>query len=335
MMKQRYLFPKRYVVLASILAGIFILGACGQKEAELAKTPQPITPPPVVVHVAPPSTPVPPPEPAPTPFSFVWISDTQMYAKQNPEVLANVAQWMADNAAAENFIAALHVGDVVDERGKAEQWENIVPALTRIRQAMPLYVVAGNHDVTQPGFDYSDYLSHVFCDAKNPDLQYEGGQCFAQPLEAGGRKLLLLGIGWQGEESTHFPWVEEMMERYADHSVIILIHSFLRADGTPTAGGERLEALFAAYDNLRLVLCGHMHGEAKWEKSYAAGHTVHVLMFNLQEQHRKGEGLGYLRILTIDPVTGTLCVTTYSPFLDDYNYYEESVDSFALEGLFL
>ncbi|MCL2670750.1 MAG: metallophosphoesterase [Clostridiales bacterium] len=321
----------RFCALLLCVAALCVVCACADLPSQAHPTPPDPTPTPFTVEI---TIVTPAPTPIPTPFSFVWISDTQIYAAKYPEAFDETARWIADNAAAHNLIAALHVGDVVDNREKPEQWENIAPGMAAIRGAMPLYVVAGNHDVWRPVFDYTEYLSHDFCDAREPELLYEGGQCWAQPIDAGGLKILLLGIGWQGEETPHFDWVETQMAAHSNHVVIILIHSFLLADGMPTGGGERLEALFAAHPNLRLLLCGHMYGEAKWRKSYPAGHTVTALLFNLQEEHRNGEGLGYLRILTIDPATGNLSVVTYSPVLDDYNFYDDDVDSFILEGIF-
>jgi len=323
----------RFYTLLLCLAALCFACACIAGDGSTAPG---VTPASVLVNVGDVTdivvVPTPLPTPVPTPFSFVWISDTQMYAAKYPEAFDTVARWIANNAEAENLIAALHVGDVVDDRQKPEQWENIKPGMDVIRAALPLYVVAGNHDVARPDLDYSAYLSYDFCDAR--ELLYEGGQCWAQPIDAGGLKLLLLGMGWQGDETPHFDWVEAQLAAHRDREAIIIIHSFLEVEGVPTEGGTRIEALFAAHPNLRLVLCGHKHGESKWQKSYDGGHTVHALMFNLQEEHRNGDALGYLRIVTIDPATGDVSVVTYSPVLDDFNFYEDDIDCFVLEGVF-
>ena len=94
------------------------------------------------------------------------------------------------------------------------------------------------------------------------------------------------------------------------------------------------ETLLRDCQNVRLVLCGHRDGSARWQETYDDGaRTVNALLYNFQDD--KTKGLGYLRILTFDPVLRSVSVTTYSPYLDDYNYYETvSRDTFTLPNAF-
>ena len=121
-----------------------------------------------------------------------------------------------------------------------------------------------------------------------------------------------------------------MLETYPDHTAILLVHSFLTDKGNLTGTGKNLEKeLLSHYPNLRLVLCGHNDGSARWQKEYEDGHGVNALMYNFQDD--KKNGLGYIRILTFDPTDRSLHVTTYSPWFDDYNYYrDETKDTFTL-----
>jgi hypothetical protein len=285
-------------------------------------------------EAATPTTPI--PDPAPTPFSFVWVSDTQLLAKNSPKVFTAMAQWIVDNRATKNFLAVLQVGDVVDDRQDQRQWENIAEGMNILKGKLPLFVVAGNHDVARPGLDYTAFLSQDYCDAREPDNLFENGQSWVQPMEAGGHKLLLMGLGWQIEGTdTHFEWAAQQAEKYSDYDIIVVIHSFLNDDGSLTPTGIALEALFERFPQFRLVICGHMHGESKWEKTYEDGHHVYGLMFNLQEEHRNGLGYGYLRCLTFDPISGDMQCITYSPYIDDYNYFDDSRDTFVLNKVLI
>ena len=54
-------------------------------------------------------------------------------------------------------------------------------------------------------------------------------------------------------------------------------------------------------------------------------------MYNFQDD--KKYGLGYARILMFNTSTRNIAVTTYSPYLNDYNYYKDaSKDTFTIYG---
>ena len=99
-----------------------------------------------------------------------------------------------------------------------------------------------------------------------------------------------------------------------------------------TAMGKTLEReLLSACPNVKLVLCGHNDGSVRWEKAYEDDHVVNALMYNFQDD--KKYGLGYLRILTFDPMDRSVHVTTYSPWFDDYDYQKDAAkDTFTLEN---
>ena len=274
-------------------------------------------------------TPTPSPSPVPTPFSLYWVSDTQVYAYRNPRVFNKIFAYMANSCQEQNALGVVMTGDLVDNRNERRHWDNAKAAISLIEGKLPLWSVAGNHDVGADSADYKTYLSYGFCAAEEGDQLYRDGVCWYDTLTAGGQDLLLLGIGWQ-TDSHYLPWVKAVLETYPDHPAILLVHSFLTDKGGLTGTGKNLEReLLAAYPNIRLVLCGHNDGSARWQKTYEDGHTVNALLYNFQDD--KKWGLGYLRILTFDPLDRSLHVTTYSPWFDDYNYYkDETRDTFTL-----
>lgn len=56
----------------------------------------------------------------------------------------------------------------------------------------------------------------------------------------------------------------------------------------------------------------------RWIRDTRPDRTVHRMMMNVQDDLEKG--VGYLRILKLDPNEDTLEVVTYSPVLDRYGY---------------
>jgi len=195
-------------------------------------------------------------------------------------------------------------------------------------------MVCGNHDVNAPNLRYAKFLSYDFCDARDPALRYQDGVCWAQPLSAGGTDFLILGLGWR-KNADYLDWAREVLSAYPDRIVIVLVHDALTGAGALSDNGQILEReLFAAFPSIRHVICGHANGSFRQELTYPDGHSVHIQMFNFQEVQKRGKALGFLRILTFDPLDRSLSVTTYSPWLDQYNFTSENADTFVIKDAF-
>ena len=339
-------FRAFFLVSLAVLCGLYIYGRSVKTAGEppgLAGTPAPAfaqatfeTE--IITVPAPVSTPphtaaaVPTPTVEPTPFSFVWISDTQVYAYKFPAVFRAMTQWAVDEKETHNILAVLHTGDIVDNHTLPGHWQKADSAICLLAPGIPFYCVAGNHDVgmTQP--DYANYLFYDFNNARQP--LFAGGACWAQPLSAGGTDFLLLGIGWRPPDGW-LDWAKTVLDAHPDHVAILLTHSFLTGEGELTREGRLLEReILAAFPSVRLVLCGHNRGSARWEKTYENGRRrVHALMYNFQDDEVRG--LGYLRILMCNPLTRNIALTTYSPWLDRFNYQRDAdLDTFTLRNAF-
>ncbi len=289
-------------------------------------SPVPVTLPPTPV----PSSPSAPPRPSPLktePFSLIWFSDTQYYAYKRPEIFLSMADWAVKVRSEYDAAAVICTGDIVDNRNYTRHWTNAEAAIMRIRDAMPFYCVAGNHDVGADSVDYSTYRQYDFCSVPENMEVSDDGRCWVLPLPEQG--ILLCGIGWQNDTG-YADWLNERIDAYADLPAVLLVHNFLNDDGSLSVNGRRVEkAILAESASVRLVLCGHNDGSARWSKTYADGRTVNAVMYNFQDD--KKYGLGYARILMFNPTTRNIAVTTYSPYLNDYNYYKDtSKDTFTL-----
>ena len=274
-------------------------------------------------------TPTPTPTPVPTPFSLYWVSDAQVYAYRYPKIYNKMFAYMANTYEEQNALGVVMTGDMVDNRNEQRHWDHAKAAIGLIEGKLPLWCVAGNHDVGADKGDYRAYLSYGFCAAEEGDLLYKDGVCWYDTFTAAGQDFLLLGIGWQND-TNYLSWARGVLETYPDHSVILLVHSFLKDNGDLTGTGKTLEReLLSVYPNIRLVLCGHNDGSVRWQKEYEDGHLVNALLYNFQDD--KKYGLGYLRILTFDPEDRSLFVTTYSPWFDDFDYQKDTgKDTFTL-----
>ena len=300
----------------------------------LLETPVPAQPTlPPTVHVLPTQAPgtIPPTEPpaAAEPFSLIWFSDTQYYAYKRPEIFLSMADWALRIRSDYNAAAVVCTGDIVDNRNYTRHWTNAEAAIDRIRETMPFYCVAGNHDVGADTVDYTTYRQYDFCTTPEAMECSDDGRCWVLPLYKHG--ILLCGIGWQND-TAYADWLLARIEAYKDLPAVLLIHSFLNDDGSLSTNGKRVEKeILRNAPSVRLVLCGHNDGSARWSKTYDDEHTVNAMMYNFQDD--KKYGLGYARILMFNPNTRNIAVTTYSPYLNDYNYYKDtSKDTFTLYG---
>ncbi len=121
-------------------------------------------------------------------------------------------------------------------------------------------------------------------------------------------------------------WADDIMGQYPDRKVILNTHSALNTNATLTDEGETLLPLVRDNDNLRLLLCGHEHGEALKTLAYGKQETF-VLLADYQKLEKGGNG--YLRILTFVPAEDKLVVNTFSPFLEAYQTDADS--QFAID----
>ena len=291
----------------------------------LLATPTPVPPtlPPTAVP-----TPAPTAEPGKTePFSLIWFSDTQYYAYKRPEIFLSMADWALRIRSDYNAAAVVCTGDIVYNRNSTRHGTNAEAAIDRIRESMPFYCVAGNHDVGADTVDYSTYRQYDFCTTPEAMEFYDDGRCWVLPMREYG--ILLCGIGWQND-AMYADWLNERIDTYRELPAVLLVHSFLNDDGSLSVNGKRVEKeILRRSPSVRLVLCGHNDGSARWSKTYDDDHTVNAVMYNFQDD--KKYGLGYARILMFNPKTRNIAITTYSPFLNDYNYYKDtSRDTFTL-----
>ncbi|MBQ7277705.1 MAG: metallophosphoesterase [Clostridia bacterium] len=281
--------------------------------------------------VIPRATPSPTATAVPTPFSLYFVSDTQVYAYKYPKIFHAMFTYMANERNKLNALGVLMTGDIVDNRHLQRHWDNAQGALGLLDGRLPIWCVAGNHDVGADKAEYEKFLSYAFCTVQEAKKLYRDGVCWYDTLSAGGSTFLLLGLGWQVEDG-FLPWAKEVLDGHPDLPVILLVHSFLTDKGGLTAMGKKVEEqLLSQCPHPYLVLCGHNDGSARWSIDYGPGHFVNAMMYNFQDDKKKG--LGYLRILTFVPQNRSLEIVTYSPYLEDYNYYTDTDrDSFVLEN---
>ncbi len=281
------------------------------------------------------STPEPTPEPAPEPeaFSIAWMSDTQAYTAADNDVLGKMTQWISDTQKEYDTVLTVHTGDIVYNAYKEYQWQNATVAFARVPKEMHIVTVAGNHDQL-PDYDkHTPYLDHrVDTDFDPAHASDTTGYNYYTAFSAGGVPVIVFSLAY-GFEVEAIDWVNQICKEYADHYAVLCVHSYMSVGGYSSIGRRLIEGVVKKSPNIRLVLSGHEGGmvyipeELDDDGDGTPDRTVHQMMMNVQDDIYNG--VGYLRILRLDPKANTLEVITYSPVLDRYGYKSYVGDQFG------
>lgn len=355
----------RTIILCALLLALL---ACGETTAPIAErstpapqitatpvieedtpklsTPTPVptpTPEPTPVPTPEPTAtpePTPTPEPVPTPFSIVWMSDTQNLSRHNPDVFNCMRDWILSEREARNIVFFAHTGDVVDGLSQS-MWDVATEALMPILETIPSMVVSGNHDLSKD-LEHGPFLNRPYAKAVLKKGQtFENGLAAYVTFEAGGDTFLVFGIGYNVRGKKVQAWIRSVREQYPDAIVLYLMHYALQEDGRFGSHGKELfDSVIKEDPHARLLLSGHNDGALRRTDAFdddgdgVEDRTFTTIMFNYQDD--RTEGLGYLRILTFDPVTRSISVATYSPWFDRWGYPKTrpEEDAFVLENAF-
>lgn len=339
------------VILIAILAGLVICNFSDKSEPPQAQITRADSA--VEVMVAPAQAPTPPapealqqsepaavlteeaemPSEQKAPYTIVWMSDTQLYSENYPSTFEDMTTWIVQNREALNLQYVIHTGDIVNRRDKPKQWENARNALSVLEGEIPLFTVAGNHDISSGKRIYDEYLP-LFGEARLLALSpynsgsFAGGIGRYDLLEINGDPVILLSVGYR-PSSSELDWMNEVLAEHIDRTAILCFHGYLDTDGSFTTDGLKLSSeVVAKNPNVRLVLCGHRHGITHTTAEYddngdgSPDRTVYQLLADYQSEGKGG--MGYMVLLSFNKESGELDVTAYSPLLDDYNLFDDS-----------
>ena len=292
--------------------------------------------------VTPEPTPVPTPTPEP-PFTLAWASDTQIMIAHYRDMLPGfnaMCQWIADHAEDQRIVAFLHTGDMVDNCKNRGQWASFSSGMEIIAPKMPLFMTLGNHDFYD-GTIWPYWTEQFFFKDIPANRRFRSGQAAYLELTAGSTDLLLIHLCFREQTNrTAIKWLKDVCDAHADVPVIFVVHAYLTRRGELMNRAQVIEReLVSKCPNIRLILCGHSRGIARKTFTYdddgdgVPERTVHALMHDLQLDRTR---YGYINLLTYDPVTNSLSVDAYSPFLDDYICYDQDPDAerFTIENVF-
>lgn len=333
---------RRQVVLAGALASTGLLTACGSdNDADPAPAPP----------AAPPVPPAPPVPATISSFGLVVLPDTQFYSRYASEETGNQfarrygstpyaaqTQWIADNAAAFRIPFVIHVGDIVDQVKKPQQWEVADKAMKILEdKAVPYSVLAGNHDVlsdvgyetdrvggTDAGRDLAaePYLKWFGTERARRQATFGGrdpsGFHEYHVFQAEGQRFLVLSLSWRASDAG-IAWAREVLRANPTLPAILVNHQLIAIanDGVQPLevdyGLMLWERLIRDQDQIFMTVNGHHHGAARLTKTNTFGNAVEEMVVDYQMAYQGGNGL--LRFYEFDLTNNEIRALSFSPWV--------------------
>ncbi len=268
-------------------------------------------------------------------FSIIAIPDTQIYAYFDTQMAMDQTRWISDNREALNIVAAAHLGDSVHVPSDLKQWEYANRAFLELDPSIPYGISVGNHD--QDPFEQTDGESTVqynkyFGLETFSSRTYYGGHYGDNNdnsyilFSASGLDFVMLFLEFDDDPNIEvMDWAKSVLQSHPTRIGIVVVHSLLYQDGSWTTQGEAVFRNLKKEPNLRLMLGGHIPGQARRTDLFN-GNVIHSILSDYQEEEEGGNGK--LRIMRFSPAENTLFVTTYSPTTGEY--YTDDASTFSL-----
>ncbi|KEZ47326.1 lamin tail domain-containing protein [Metabacillus indicus] len=264
-------------------------------------------------------------------YTFAWMSDTQYYSESYPHIYQRQTEWIAQKQEELKIKYVFHTGDLVNISTDEKQWKNADTSMKVLDdQNIPYGVLAGNHDVNQVSNDYTDYYRY-FGENRFQSKDYYGGSYLNNRghydlISAGGNDYIMVYLGW-GVTDEGIAWMNDVLAAYPERKAILSFHEYLLASGTRHPLGEKLyNQVVVPNKNVFAVLSGHYHAAKTYIDQIddngdgTPDRTVTQMLADYQAGPEGGQG--YMRLLHFDQDNNRILVNTYSPYLDDYNYYD-------------
>jgi hypothetical protein len=276
-------------------------------------------------------------------FTFAVLPDTQFYSRYAAPSTGNQFQkfgsnpfesqtsWLTKNAQELDVPFVAHLGDVVDQVNKPEEWTVADNAVKTLEGAgLPYSILAGNHDVLDTGKFDTEYTvanepyakTFPVTRAQKNTATYGGADPTGfntwHTFAAEGRQFLVLALSWNASDAT-LAWADGVIKAHPTLPVILTTHQLIdiQADGeTPkeTEYGLRLwDKLIRGNDQIFLTFNGHYHGASRLTKINDFGHEVNEVVIDYQMAYQGGNG--YLGLYEFDFTNDRINAEGISPWV--------------------
>lgn len=255
-------------------------------------------------------------------FRVIAIPDSQYMSLGYPALFNTVTTWIKDNRDKKKIAFVIHEGDMVHNNTVAE-WQNASTAMSIMDGIVPYTPAVGNHDYTgsrdttnfNTYFPYNKYLA-----TDSFGGAYEVGKMdnTYHYFTAGGTDWMVFALEYNPRDEV-LAWASDTVSVNSDRRVIIETHAYLGIDNARTSiGGNVWNKLVKLHSNISFVVNGHYLGAngARLVSSGDNGNNVYQMFANYQDL--AFGGIGYIRVMKMNPSKNKVTVRTYSPFLNSY-----------------
>ena len=280
-------------------------------------------------------------------YSFVAVGDTQIVCESYPEHMATLYDWIVDNVESKKIAHVFGLGDITNHTTNAE-WQVAKQEIAKLDGVVPYSLIRGNHDK-------SNAFNKVFgTDTYKSQFAgfYEDGK-----LENSWRTFSVADVDYlfitmdYGPSDAILNWAGEIIKAHPHHRVIISTHAYMTrggvrltpavstvspnqknlTDGSTNNGQQMWNKLFSKYENIFMVLSGHVSTE-NVELSMAEGvhgNTVYQFLIDPQGLDATIGAMGMVAILYFSEDGRTVTVEQYSTVRQKY-YRSTSQFSFNI-----
>lgn len=278
-------------------------------------------------------------------FCIAWETDTQYYTEQWQHHFLNMNQWIVDNADDLKIKYVIHTGDIVDDYDMIYQWENADEAMGIFDEAgLPYGVLGGNHDVAAGLADYENYYTYFGEDRFESQPTYGGSyknnSGHYDLISEDGQDMVIIYMSWNIYQE-EIDWMNEILQKYSDRKAIICFHSYtnvtFKSDTFLDYFGELIQKeVVAKNPNVFAVLNGHYHGSSYETVMFdddgdgVKERTVYQICTDYQSGFEGGSE--YVKFLYFDLDNNKIYMNSYSPYLNDYNFYDTDLVNINVDG---
>ncbi len=273
-------------------------------------------------------------------YSFAIVGDPQIMNLNQPEKMAAMYQWIADNKEAKNIQYCLTMGDLTDKNTKAE-YDRIEASFQKLEDAgLPYAFVRGNHD-KEANFDtYMTYAEHGNQVAESGSFDGTMKNTW-QKLTVGKVKYLFINVDYQNTAAELAP-ISTFISQNKDYNVIVSTHVYMGNNGkllqdlrweqdkNELAGVDLWDQMASKHDNIVLMLCGHAPSAkiVRNTNKNVNGLEIPQILVDCQDEDEKLGGLGMVAMFYFSEDGSKLQVEHYSV---DRNAYYRTESQFSME----
>lgn len=276
-------------------------------------------------------------------FTIAIFPDSQYAVSHKPSLFTKQMEWLVAKKDSLNLPIVLHVGDVVNF-DTIPQFQIASDAFKILDDANIDYAVClGNHDTEAVNVDngsaapgdtrinirkttkFNTYFPVDRFKAQRGRFEEGKSDNAYYTFKAGGLNWLVMTLEFCARSQV-VAWANTIIPQYPDHNVIFLTHVHLNTSGQVEPGAQGYGStspneiffnLMRKHANVRMVFCGHFSSALSKNRNDPGekGNRIYQMLQDYSTE-RNAHGNGYLRLVDIDPVAGTIDAKIYSPVLN-------------------